>query len=143
MHRPGNPFDLFNAPELDINIESIRVGKEVQVDDKFANLEKFAIYTVLATGDGRLFLEGKDGSPFFLDEYLAENGGSSGCLAYMHEPGVVAAELEVALNTRTIIETVRPFHIFADSDGINEFLHEGLGHMDAVTLAALAIALSR
>jgi hypothetical protein len=84
---------LNNAPDLDVRIQDLCVGKQVQVDDGFGDLEPFAIYTVQATEGGRLFIVNKRGEPFFLDEYAEESGGvegNGGHLYAMYDPDVVA-----------------------------------------------------
>lgn len=102
-NRPGISFDLYGSPELDINIQDLYPGKEVQVDGGFVHLEKFAIYMVEATSEGRLFLTDKNGSPFFLDDFIEETGGreTHGHLAGIYDPAVVVATTAEVPDTPT------------------------------------------
>jgi hypothetical protein len=95
-------FDrLNNHPDLDVCIQDLCAGKQVQVDDGFCDLEPFAIYTVQATAGGRLFITNKKGEPFFFDEYVEETGGmedNGGHLYAIYDPAVVAHHRRQKLN---------------------------------------------
>jgi hypothetical protein len=79
-------------PGIDIRIQDLCAGKRVQVDNGFKDLTPFAIYTVQATGGGRLFITNEKGGPFFFDEYIEDSGGmdeTHGHLYAMYDPIVV------------------------------------------------------
>lgn len=69
MTRIGTPFNA--DARWSLALGDIYVGKQIQVDDGFSAIEPYAICEVRKL-DGRFYIEGKEGKPFFLDEYAAE-----------------------------------------------------------------------
>jgi hypothetical protein len=72
MTRPGQPFNHDHHDH--ISLKDFRAGMELQVDGGWnADIfEPWSICTVQQADDGRLYVEGKDGSPKFLIDFSEE-----------------------------------------------------------------------
>jgi hypothetical protein len=75
MTKIGTAFD----GRWSLSLDDLYVGRHIQVDDGFQDLEPFGIYPV-READGRYYINRKDGAPFFLDDYAVEcTGGDPEC----------------------------------------------------------------